>query len=516
MGVGKSKRGKLTYARMASQGGFLLLFLYLFIETQSTGQDTLGPPVRLFLDFDPLILLSTLLSAHAAPVAFYLSLVLIVITLVLGRVFCGWACPLGTLNNMTAALRRRTAEHDWHRLKYLILVFLLASSVFTLQLAGLLDPISLLIRSLALSIYPALNHSAGAVADSLYEYGPAPSVTDAAYLWFKGAFLSFNDPRYRQSILIGALFLLVIGLNLHERRLWCRHLCPLGAMLGLLSGRSLLRRSVSEGCTGCGACSTMCQGAAAPDKKENWRQEECYYCMNCDDACPEGAVSFGFRGERKHAPLDLGRRRVLGTALAGIASVPLLRVSEASGVTDPLLIRPPGSLAEREFLRRCVRCGECMKVCITGGLQPAMLEAGPEGLWTPVLVPRLGYCEYNCTLCGQVCPTGAIKELERDRKVKVHIGTAMIDKGRCLPWAHGRPCIVCEEMCPTPKKAIWFDEADVRQRDGSTVKLKQPVVDLELCIGCGICETQCPVLDRPAIYVTSAGEGRSDRNRILL
>jgi len=508
--------GKLTYARMASQGGFLLLFLYLFTETQSKGHDTLGPPVRLFLDFDPLILISTLLSAHAAPVTFYLSLVLIAMTLILGRVFCGWACPLGTLNNMAAALRKRTSFHDWHRLKYLVLVFLLASSVFTLQLAGLLDPISLLIRSLALGIYPAFNHAAGAAANMLYEHGPAPSFSDAIYIWLKGGLLPFNEPHYRQAVLMGSIFLLVLGLNLHERRLWCRHICPLGALLGLLSRRSLLRRSVSEGCTGCGACATLCQGAAAPDRKEDWKSEECYYCMNCDDACPEGAVSFGFRDERRQSALDLGRRRVLGAVAAGVAAVPLLRVTEAAGVTDPLLVRPPGSLEEGEFLRRCVRCGECMKVCITGGLQPALMEAGPEGLWTPVLVPRMGYCEYNCTLCGQVCPTGAIKELERDRKVKVHIGTAMIDNGRCLPWAHGRPCIVCEEMCPTPKKAIWFQEATVSLRDGSTVKLKQPVVDLELCIGCGICETQCPVTDRPAIYVTSAGESRSERNRILL
>ena len=516
MSGSRRRRGWLTYARMASQGGFLILFLYLLAETQSKGEDTLGPPVRLFLDFDPLILLSTLLSSHSAPVAFYLSIVLIAITLALGRVFCGWACPLGTLNNMAASLRRRTAGHDWHRVKYLLLVFLLVSSLFTLQLTGLLDPISFLIRSLSLSIYPALNHAAGAASGLLYEHGPAPSLTDSIYLWLKGGLLPFNEPHYRQSLLLGLLFLLVIGLNLHERRLWCRHLCPLGALLGLLSRRSLLRRSVSEACTGCGACSALCQGAAAPDKKELWKSEECYYCMNCDDACPEVAVSFGFRAERRQAPLDLGKRRLAGAALLGTLAVPLMRVTDVSASVDPLLIRPPGSLFEGDFLGRCVRCGECMKVCITGGLQPTLLQAGPEGLWTPVLVPRIGYCEYNCTLCGQVCPTGAIKRLSRDEKVKVHIGTAMIDKGRCLPWAHGRPCIVCEEMCPTPKKAIWFQEADVRLRDGRTVKLKQPVVDLELCIGCGICEKQCPVVDMPAIYVTSAGESRSGNNRILL
>ncbi|KKL46425.1 hypothetical protein LCGC14_2345680 [marine sediment metagenome] len=196
--------------------------------------------------------------------------------------------------------------------------------------------------------------------------------------------------------------------------------------------------------------------------------------------------------------------------------MPLLRIGPKELRAEPLLIRPPGALAEREFLRTCVRCGECMKVCITGGLQPAFLEGGAEGLWTPVLVPRIGYCEYRCTLCGQVCPTGAIERLPMDKKVKVKIGLAMVDKNRCLPWAHGTPCIVCEEVCPTPEKAVWFHEDLVEDRRGRRQTLKRPEVDLKLCIGCGICETLCPVPDMPAIRVTSVGESRSEDNQLLI
>jgi MauM/NapG family ferredoxin protein len=216
--------------------------------------------------------------------------------------------------------------------------------------------------------------------------------------------------------------------------------------------------------------------------------------------------------------MDLGRRRVVLSALSGVAAVPLLRTTPlgTANAKEPLLLRPPGALEEKEFLARCVKCGECMKVCITNGLQPTLLEAGLEGIWSPVLVPRIGYCEYRCTLCGQVCPTGAIKKLALAEKMKVRIGLAMIDKGRCLPWAHGRPCIVCEEVCPTPKKAIWFEEAVVKDRQGRRVTVKQPRVDLELCIGCGICEAKCPVLGKPAIYVTNLGESRSRENQLLL
>ncbi|HXX82300.1 MAG TPA: 4Fe-4S binding protein, partial [Thermodesulfovibrionales bacterium] len=281
---------------------------------------------------------------------------------------------------------------------------------------------------------------------------------------------------------------------------------------------SLLKRSVSEGCTSCGACATVCQGNASPDMKDKWRDTECLYCWNCDDICPQNTVSFGFAQKKSTAGMDLGRRRVVTSMLSGVIAVPLIRSIplSKSGFSHPKLIRPPGSLEEREFLKRCVKCGECMKVCITNGLHPTLIEAGLEGIWSPVLVPRIGYCEFRCTLCGQVCPTGAIKRLELRDKMKVKIGLAMIDKGRCLPYAHATPCIVCEEVCPTPKKAVWFEEAKAKDREGKEHILKQPRVDLELCIGCGICEAKCPVLGQPAVYVTSVGESRSKENQLLL
>jgi polyferredoxin len=510
-------------ARRISQGLFLLLFLFLFFQTESKGLDELGYPVKIFLDFDPLILVTTLLSSHAVEKAFFLSLSLVVITLILGRVFCGWVCPLGTLNNMTGSLRKtRGAEKraGWYRVKYLILLFLLASSLFGMQLVGIFDPLSLLIRSLSVSINPLFNYGMTAFFDSIYDLGPKPlsAFSEPLYRMMKTFLLAFQQPYFIQGTFIGLIFLLILGLNLREHRFWCRYLCPLGAFLGILSRFSLLKRSVSEDCTGCGACDGVCQGNASPHENGEWRDSECHDCWNCDDICPQNAVSFGFSAKKKTAAMDLGRRRVLTSIAAGVVAVPLLRANSHAkqGYANPSLIRPPGSLAEKEFLSRCVKCGECMKVCITNGLQPTLFEAGLEGLWSPILIPRLGYCEYRCTLCGQVCPTGAIKRLSLEEKVKVKIGLAMLDKGRCLPWAHATPCIVCEEVCPTPKKAIWFEEAKVRDRNGKESIVKQPRVDLELCIGCGICETKCPVGSRAAIYVTSIGESRSKENQLLL
>ncbi|MBI4710385.1 MAG: 4Fe-4S binding protein [Nitrospirae bacterium] len=519
--------------RRITQGIFLLIFLFLFIQTESKGADELGYPVKIFLDFNPLILITTLFSSHAVQKAFYFSVIIILITLLFGRVFCGWACPLGTLNNIIGSFRKKpihTANKNWHGIKYYILIFLLASSVFTLQLTGIMDPISLLIRSFSLSIYPLFNYGASAVFDSIYNLKEITGVSESIYSVLKNSFLSFRQPFFNQSAFVGLIFFAILGLNLIEKRFWCKHLCPLGALLGLLSKYSILSRSVSEGCTSCGICDTVCQGGANPDLKENWRDTECLYCFNCDDICPQNAVSFGFHssvspltnGGIKEGPqktaMGLGRRQVIISMLSGVTAVPLIRTSPFSKpeIHNPELIRPPGSLEEKDFLKRCVKCGECMKVCITNGLQPALFDSGLEGIWSPLLIPKIGYCEYRCTLCGQVCPTGAIKRLSLEEKKKVKIGLAVIDKNKCLPYAHATPCIVCEEVCPTSKKAIWFENNKVKNRKGKEFTIKQPRVDAELCIGCGICEAKCPVGDSPAIYVTSIGESRSKENQLLL
>jgi ferredoxin len=167
-----------------------------------------------------------------------------------------------------------------------------------------------------------------------------------------------------------------------------------------------------------------------------------------------------------------------------------------------------------------------MKVCPNNALHPAFSEAGLEGLSTPVLVPRIGYCEASCVLCSQVCPTGAIWEITAKQKgwsvdvgrmeKPVRLGTAFYDRGRCLPWAMATDCIVCEEWCPTSPKAIYFRSAEVIDPTGNPKQVKQPYLDPAQCVGCGACEYACPVHDHPAVYVTSIGESRSRTNQVLL
>ena len=270
-------------------------------------------------------------------------------------------------------------------------------------------------------------------------------------------------------------------------------------------------------CIECSLCTIHCQTEATPFPSEEWKSSECDYCFTCSTICPTDAIRFPLKPAPEDIKqLSLARRKLIFTALLGIIAVPFFRFSPSSRRASSKLIRPPGALSEEKFLQKCVRCGECMKVCPTNALQPALSEAGPEGLWTPMLVPKIGYCEYYCSLCSQVCPTGAIKELTVEEKIKVVIGTAWVDKNRCIPYSMGTPCIVCEEHCPTSPKAIKLVNTEVKLPDGTIKTPAGPVMITDLCIGCGICENKCPVLDKPAIYVTSVGESRSGKNQVLL
>jgi ferredoxin len=284
----------------------------------------------------------------------------------------------------------------------------------------------------------------------------------------------------------------------------------------------------ADSCDKCNRCLMHCQGGDDPIGGAPWRKAECLMCMNCVGSCPHGSLVFRFfRKEKEVASPDLGRRRTLTGLAAGAVAVPLMRANTGMGKSrNERLLRPPGALEESDFLSRCIRCGECMKDCPNNSLHPTLGEAGLEGLWTPTLVPRIGYCEPSCVLCSEVCPTGAIWQITPREKgwvvgvgrqsEPVRLGTAFYDRGRCLPWAMATDCIVCEEWCPVSPKAIYVQEAQVIDSAGNTKTLKQPRVDPSRCVGCGACEFACPLQERPAVYVTSIGESRSPSSQILL
>ncbi|MFQ5877700.1 MAG: AmmeMemoRadiSam system protein B, partial [Acidobacteriota bacterium] len=492
--------------RIVYQASFLLLFVGTLALMTEEGIRRF--PVRWLFHLDPLAALAVLVSSWILPAAFLWSLALVALTVVFGRAFCGWLCPVGTMNHLISWATRRwrrgppAAVNRWRphfRWKYLILIALLSVTALGSLQVGLLDPISLGLRSIASSLL-----SAGSTA--LPGDGFRPRI-------------------YRWAWLTGALFLAMLAANVWIARWWCRALCPLGALLGWIARGAIYRIEIDpQLCTHCDLCAADCQGADEPFARH--RVSECHVCLNCIDACPEAAIRY-----RPFAPaaapaggVALPRRRFLGAALTGAALLPLFRASAGSASSPrPDAIRPPGALAEPEFLARCLRCGACGNACPTSAIQPALGEAGIEGLWTPVVVPRRGWCEPSCTLCGQVCPSGAIRPLTLDEKgwtrpggYGVRIGTAFVDRGRCLPWAMDTPCIVCQEVCPTTPKAIRLEEVGLAGRRSGRERLQRPLVDPSRCVGCGLCEAKCPVVDLAAIRITRAGESRSPESAFTL
>ena len=541
--------GGLARLRRISQVAFLALFLFLLLRTEfpgsarSVARDVhLAYPVRLFFELDPLVALSNALAAHALYRGLLWALLVLIPTLFLGRFFCGWICPLGTIHHFFSSLpsRRKLGRQfleanryqPWQRTKYYVLLAVVLAVLSGTALVGWLDPISLLVRSLGLSLMPAANYALHAGEQTLARSSFPPWHIAGTALQNGLAALSLNlrQSYFRQGVFLALLFLLILVLNLRVTRFWCRAVCPLGALLGLASRWSLLGlEKNARTCTQCRRCLKHCQGGDDPIVDAPWRRSECLLCLNCADACPERSLGFKFfgRGPAVDTP-NLDRRHALASAAVGLAAVPLLRSTPGFAVArDERLLRPPGSLDEGDFLQRCIRCGECMKVCPNNALHPAIAEAGPEGLWTPVLVPRIGYCEPSCVLCSQVCPTGAIWEISPKEKgwttgtgtaasQPIRLGTAFYDRGRCLPWAMAVECIVCEEWCPASPKAIYLETAVVTDDQGAAKTVRQPRIDPERCLGCGACEYACVLSDRPAVYVTHAGESRSRVNQFLL
>jgi MauM/NapG family ferredoxin protein len=495
--------------RRAVQLFFLVLFVWLFLKAEFAGENRLAWPVDLFFRFDPLILAANLLTFSPIVAGLFWSLVFVALTFILGRFFCGWVCPLGTTLDGTRRLLfsprpDRGVAARWRRGKYYLLNALLVSSLFSLNLVGLFDPLSLLYRTLAIVLYPAFGYGVYKGGFTLYRLGPPITyISEPLYQFFKATLLPFQPLVYLLPFFTLALFALIVAAERVDRRFWCRAFCPLGALYGLIARFSLLRRRPAALCPDCGDCTEICKMAAfAPGKPSPHQTAECQLCLRCLEACQkEDRVSFTWASKAPRAPIDLGRRQMITAVAAGAVAVPLIRLGSLAQRPDEFLIRPPGAQNEGEFLSRCIRCGQCMKVCLTNGLQPVLWEAGLEGLYTPRLIPRMGYCSHSCNLCGQACPTGAIPNLKLEEKQTTILGTAFLNRSRCIPYTEDTDCLVCEEHCPVSPKAIIFNEQEVVNLEGERVRVKLPVVNADRCNGCGQCERVCPVGGDAAIRV---------------
>jgi MauM/NapG family ferredoxin protein len=495
--------------RQLVQAAALLLFLYLLLAARQGFATFL--PQDLFFRLDPLAGLTAMLAGRRWIGSLVLGGATLLLTVALGRVWCGWVCPLGTLLDWTQLPQVRASSGGmragWRRVKHFLLFAMLFSALLGSLTLLVLDPLTLLFRTVGASALPALNAIVTAAETTLYRFGPLQAPLEVFDGLVRGWLLAYEQPFFQQNLVLALVFAAVLGLNAVYPRFWCRALCPLGALLALVSKLSWLRHRLDNAaCTSCERCVRVCPtGAIEANRGFAADTAECTVCLDCQVACPAEAISFGGSWALERWPAhDPSRRQLLTSAGVAVAGVGLLRAAPSARREGPHLVRPPGA-RENDLLSKCIRCGVCLKVCPTAGLQPSLLAAGWEGLWTPLLVSRLGYCDYSCHSCGEMCPTGAIPSLTLEEKRHTVIGQAYIDQNRCLPWADGLDCVVCEEMCPVPDKAIRLEEHTIVDGRGESIKVLRPQVMRELCIGCGICEYQCP-LNGPAairVYVPS-------------
>jgi MauM/NapG family ferredoxin protein len=496
---------KMNTARI-SQLIFLIAFLGLFILTDYRGKDEISVAVNSFFRADPLVGISYLLATKTFTYLLIPAVLLFVFSIILGRFFCGWICPLGTLIDLITNRIRKTAPVRLLKtsLKYYVLLALLFAAIFGTNLSGILDPMGILIRAMTFFIYPLMGFIARSGWVGLYRImGDSRDSIEPYYAFIRDYLLPFRETFYPLAFVSCLLLSLIFFLERFEKRNWCKNLCPLGTLLGIAGRFSIFKRLPGRLCADCGSCKDICPTGFDTELLQN---SDCIRCMECKVKCKFQRIKFKpvprEKTHYKSTKLPVLERRVF---LGGLLSGFLLSRSFVFNLPSrqEKLLRAPGVIDENDFQKKCVRCGECIKVCPRNALYPDYSYSGLYGLFTPVIIPRLGYCEYNCNLCGQVCPTGAIPNLPLETKKKSIIGLAAIDKNLCLPYAKKTNCIVCEEHCPIPEKAIKFEIVRETDYSGRKVILKKPYVIDELCTGCGICENKCPLEGKSAVEVYS-------------
>jgi ferredoxin len=501
---------------------FFVLTLFLFLDFRDSGFRALAGEV-LYLQFVP-SLLQFLDTAAIGAAGF---IVVLILTLVFGRVYCSFVCPLGIFQDMVGRLARKRSRFSYSRPHYflwyaiLILTVLLFLSGSGLVL-NLLDPFS----------------SFGRIVSAVFR----PLVLGANNLTALVLEQWENHFLYRVSLPvfvpvtagIALVTLMAVGwMSARHGRLYCNSLCPVGALLGIFSKVSMFRIRISpDACGSCRRCQGACKAGCIDLEKQTVDVSRCVACFNCLAACPGQGIDFWNHWRRQGGTRlpeqgdvklsEPGRRGfLLGLAAAGMGlgsgrvdAGPVTPVNPAgsTGSADPAgpvvpsrpttipetrtgPISPPGSGSVVRFSSLCTACHLCVSVCPSRILVPAFLDYGLSGMLQPKMDFRSGHCNYDCTACLEVCPTGAIQPFSREKKQQAQVGVAQFIKENCVVFTDNTNCGACSEHCPT-KAVDMIHYLTLPDRD-----LLIPKVTPDICVGCGGCEYACPTKPYKAIYV---------------
>ena len=430
---------------------------------------------------------------------------LILLTLLMGRIYCSVICPLGVLQDIFGWIGKKHRKNRYsyskpmNVLRYVMLGFLVVTLVGGLgSVAALIAPYSAFGRiasNLFAPIYLWGNNLLASWAESVNSYA-----FYSVDVWLKGGVTLMVA-----IVTLAALFVLAYK----NGRTYCNTICPVGTVLGFLSRFSYLKPVIDTSkCNGCGLCAKNCKASCIDSKNHAIDYSRCVVCLDCIDKCRQGAIKYVPRSKAQQttpsgATTDKGRRAFIATSamVAGASAVKAQKLKMDGGfatIEDKKIpnretpITPPGSLSVKNLAQHCTACQLCISVCPNQVLRPS---GGLTNFMQPETSYERGYCRPECTKCSEVCPTGAIKPITKEEKTAIQIGHAVWIADNCIVNTDGQKCGNCARHCPTG--AIQMVPKDPNDKKS----LQIPVVNTERCIGCGACENLCPSRPFSAIYV---------------
>lgn len=470
-------------------------------------------------------LLPAILALNFAIVA-----ILLLLTLIFGRVYCSTICPLGVMQDIISWIHGKTKKKNRFRFRWSPAKNLLRYPILVLFVAGL----ALGAHSIAILIapYSAYGRIASNILAPVYRLGnnvlawlaerAGSYAFYSADIWLKSA----------SSLAIAAVtFAVIFFLAWRNGRTWCNTVCPVGTVLGFFSRFSLFAPVIdTEKCRNCGLCSRQCKASCINMKEHKIDYSRCVACMDCIDTCKDGAISYRCRFLDSLRSLEMtkgkiendevaeangkgmtkegakryeGRRAFLMSAamVAATAATAKVRQDVDGGLAEidyaekperkvPLV--PAGSVSLKHFNDHCTACQLCISVCPNNVLRPS---ADLSRLMLPEMSYDRGYCRPECTRCSEICPAGAIRPVTKEEKSSIQIGHAIVNLNNCVVNTDNVSCGNCARHCPAG--AIRM----VRKEPDNPKSLRIPTVNEERCIGCGACENLCPARPFTAIYV---------------